>query len=66
MAGNGCYLAGSVLYLLDAPSAAAWLFVVGSALALLAGFLPRLVRLWIQPREASGDPHPSVGMLQLA
>ena len=60
VAGNGCYLAGSVLYLVEAPSVAAWLFVVGSAAALLAGVLPRLVRLWIQEREVEGDDAVSV------
>lgn len=56
VAGNGCYLAGSVLYLVEAPVPAAWLFVLGSLAALLSGVLPQLVRLWIQPREKDGDP----------
>lgn len=55
VAANGCYLAGSVAYLVEAPSVAAWLFVVGSAAALLAGVLPQLIRLWIQAREVDGD-----------
>lgn len=56
IAGNGCYLVGSVLYVMDAPYSAAWWFVVGSVAAVLSGILPRLVRLWIQPRESEGDP----------
>jgi hypothetical protein len=55
VAGNGCYLAGSVLYLVEAPTIAAWLFVVGSVAALVAGILPQLIRLWIQAREGDGD-----------
>lgn len=58
VAGNGLYLVGSVLYLVEASVAASWAFVAGSAAALTAGFLPRLVRLWIQPREGEGDPVP--------
>ncbi len=61
VAGNGCYLAGSVLYLVNASVLAAWLFVVGSLAALLAGVLPQLIRLWIQPRETEGDPAPRTG-----
>lgn len=56
VAGHGSYLAGSVLFLVDASVSAAWLFVLGSAAALLAGVLPQLIRLWIQPRESDeGD-----------
>lgn len=55
VAGNGSYLVGSVLYVMDAPYSAAWWFVVGSVAAVLASMLPRLVRLWIQPREGEGD-----------
>lgn len=58
VAGNGSYLVGSVLYVMDAPYSAAWWFVVGSVAAVLAGILPRLVRLWIQPRESEGDTVP--------
>ena len=60
VAGHGCYLVGSVLYVVDAPVAAAWLFVIGSLAALLATVLPRLVRLWIQPREGDGGDLPGV------
>lgn len=56
IAGNGLYLVGSVLYLVEASVTAAWLFVAGSLAALLAGVLPQLIRLWIQPRESDGDP----------
>lgn len=56
VAGHGSYLAGSVLFLVDASVSAAWLFVLGSVAALMAGVLPQLVRLWIQPRESDeGD-----------
>lgn len=65
-AGNGLYLAGSVLYLIDSPVAAAWLFVVGSVAALLAGVLPQLIRLWIQPRENDGERNPSLAAASLA
>lgn len=58
VAGNGCYLAGSVLYLVEAPASAAWLFVIGSLAALLATVIPQLVRLWIQPREGDGPGLP--------
>ena len=55
-AGNGFYLVGSVLYLSEATTLlATWAFVVGSALALTAGLLPQLVRLFIQPREGEDD-----------
>lgn len=57
---GGCYLVGSVLYLVEAPAAAAWLFVIGSLAALLATVLPQLVRLWIQPREGDGGGFPDV------
>lgn len=65
VAGNGCYLAGSVLYLVEASVPAAWLFVVGSLAALLAGVLPQLIRLWIQPREPEVDPRPGAALAPL-
>jgi hypothetical protein len=55
LAGHGWYLVGSVLYVAEAPTLAAWSFVVGSVAALLAGVLPRLIRLWIQEREGDGE-----------
>jgi hypothetical protein len=56
-AGNGFYLVGSVLYLSEATTLlATWAFVVGSVLAVTAGMLPQLVRLFIQPREGEDDP----------
>lgn len=64
VAGNGCYLAGSVLYLVEAPVSAAWLFVIGSLAALLATVLPQLVRLWIQPREGDGAGRPGMPPLR--
>jgi len=60
VAGHGCYLVGSVLYVVHAPTSAAWLFVIGSLAALLATVLPQLVRLWIQPREGDGGDLPGV------
>jgi len=60
VAGHGCYLVGSVLYVVEAPTSAAWLFVIGSLAALLASVLPQLVRLWIQPREGDGGDLPGV------
>jgi len=58
IAGNGCYLAGSLLYLVDAATPAALLFVVGSIAVLLASAPRLLIRLWIQPRESEADPVP--------
>jgi len=65
VAGHGFYLVGSVLYLVEAPSSAAWLFVIGSLAALLATVLPQLVRLWIQPREGDGGGLPGVRRREL-
>ncbi len=55
LAGHGWYLVGSVLYVAESPTLAAWSFVIGSVAALLAGILPQLVRLWIQEREGDGE-----------
>lgn len=65
VAGNGLFLAGSVLYLLDVSHLLGTLmFVAGSAAALLAGLMPQLIRLWISPRESDRDdvvpPAPAV------
>jgi len=64
LAGHGWYLVGSVLYVAEAPTLAAWSFVVGSVAALLAGILPQLIRLWIQEREGDGaDGGPAAPVL---
>lgn len=56
VAGNGLFLAGSVLYLPDVSHLLGTLmFVAGSAAALLAGLMPQLIRLWISPRESDRD-----------
>jgi hypothetical protein len=68
LAGHGWYLVGSVLYVAEAPTLAAWSFVVGSVAALVAGILPQLVRLWIQEREGEDDgsvPTSSPGALRV-
>lgn len=62
VAGNGLFLAGSVLYLSESVALLGTLaFVAGSASALLAGLLPQLMRLWICPRESDGDDVPALG-----
>lgn len=56
VAGNGLFLAGSVLYLSESVALLGTLaFVAGSASALVAGLLPQLMRLWICPREGEED-----------
>ena len=57
VAGNGLFLAGSVLYLTESATAlGTWAFVVGSALALLASVLPQLIQSWFCPADEDGDP----------
>lgn len=56
VAGNGLFLAGSVLYLTDsAAPLGTWAFVAGSALALLASVLPQLIQSWFCPADEDGD-----------
>lgn len=60
VAGNGLFLAGSVLYLSESVALLGTLaFVAGSASALLAGLLPQLIRLWICPRESEENDTPA-------
>ena len=56
VAGNGLFLAGSVLYLSDSGvRPATWLFIVGSACALVAGMLPQMIHTWFSPPEEDPD-----------
>ena len=60
LAGNALFLAGSVLYLNDgATRMGTWLFVAGSALALLATLLPQMIHIWFCPDDDSEGSSPA-------
>lgn len=57
VAGNGLFLAGSILYVTETAVAGTWAFVVGSGLALASSLLPQLIQAWFCPAEE--DPEAS-------
>lgn len=56
VAGNGLFLAGSILYMTDTGAIlGTWAFIVGSAVALLASLLPQIASFWFCPAEEDAD-----------